>query len=75
MRELNFFRGQNLNGAWRRVQWDFSEDVAKAVEGQIRHYLNKILRIEADRRLRADPYESTLERLDHGAGGRRRSMP
>lgn len=74
MRELNFVRDQKLHEAWRHVQWNFIEDVEKAVEGQIRHYLNKVLRIEADLQLRADPYERTLERLDYRAGYRRRSV-
>ena len=44
------------------------------MEGQISHYLNKVLRIEADLQLRADPYERTLERVDYRAGYRRRSV-
>ncbi len=74
MHELNFVRDQKLNRAWQEVQWNFMEDMEKAVEGQISHYLNKVLRIEADLQLRADPYERTLERLDYRAGYRRRSL-
>ena len=74
MHELNFVRDQKLREAWRDVQWNFMEDVETAVEGQISHYLNKVLRIEADLQLRADPYERTLERLDYRAGYRRRTV-
>ncbi len=74
MRELNFVRDQKLHEAWRQVQWYFSEDLEKEVEGQITHYLNKVLRIEADLQLRADPYERTLERVDYRAGYRTRSV-
>lgn len=74
MRELNFARDQKVHDAWQHVQWDFMEDVESAVEGQIEHYLNNVVRIEADMQLRADPYERTLERLDYRAGYRRRSV-
>ena len=74
MHELNFVRDPKLNEAWREVQWNFMEDMEKAVEDQISHYLNKVLRIEADMQLRADPYERTLERLDYRAGYRTRSL-
>jgi transposase-like protein len=74
MHELNFVREQKLHEAWQDVQWNFSEDLEQAVEGQISHYLNKVLRIEADRQLRADPYERTLDRLDYRAGYRTRSL-
>ena len=74
MRELNFVRDQKLHDAWHDVQWNFMEDVEKAVEDQISHYLNKVLRIEADQQLRANPYERTLERLDYRAGYRKRSL-
>ena len=74
MHELNFVRDQKLNRAWQEVQWNFMEDMEKAVEDQISHYLNKVLRIEADLQLRADPYERTLERLDYRAGYRPRSL-
>jgi len=74
MRELNFVRDQKVHEAWRHVQWNFVEDVEKAVEGQISHYLNRVLRIEADLQLRADPYERTVERLDYRAGYRQRSL-
>jgi putative transposase len=74
MHELNFVRDPKLNEAWREVQWNFMEDMEKAVEGQISHYLNRVLRIEADLQLRADPYERTLERLDYRAGYRTRSL-
>ena len=39
MRELNFVRDQSVHDAWKDVQWDFIEDVEKALEGQISHYL------------------------------------
>jgi putative transposase len=74
MRELNFATDQSLQKTWKEMQWNFSEDLEKEIEGQITHYLNKILRIEADRQLRADPFERTLERLDYRAGYRRRSL-
>ena len=74
MRELNFLRDQKLHDSWQHVQWNFIEDVENAVEGQVSHYLNKVLRIEADLQLRADPYERTLERLDYRAGYRARSL-
>lgn len=74
MRELNFVRDQKVHEAWRHVQWNFMEDIEAAVEDQIRHYLNGILRIEADRQLGADPYERTLERLDYRAGYRKRTL-
>jgi hypothetical protein len=35
MHELNFVRNPKLNEAWREVQWNFMEDMEKAVEGQI----------------------------------------
>ena len=74
MRELNFAADQRLQKAWRDIQWNFSEDLEKEVEGGITHYLNKVLRIEADMQLRADPYERTLERLDYRAGYRIRTV-
>jgi len=74
MRELDFAADQNLQKAWKDIQWNFSEDLEREVEGTITHYLNKVLRIEADMQLRADPYERTLERLDYRAGYRRRSV-
>lgn len=74
MRELNFAADQSLQKAWKDIQWNFSEDLEKEVEDGITHYLNKVLRIEADMQLRANPYERTLERLDYRAGYRRRSV-
>jgi transposase-like protein len=74
MRELDFAADQSLQKAWKEIQWNFSEDLETELEGQISHYLNRVLRIEADRQLRADPYERTLERLDYRAGYRRRSL-
>lgn len=74
MRELNFVRDQKLHEAWQDVQWNFIEDVEKTVEDQVSYCLNKVLRIEADQQLRADPYERTLKRLDYRAGYRRRSL-
>jgi putative transposase len=74
MRELDFAADQSLQKAWKDIQWNFSEDLEREVEAGITHYLNKVLRIEADMQLRADPYERTLERLDYRAGYRRRSV-
>jgi putative transposase len=74
MRELNFVRDQKVHDAWHHVQWNFMEDVESAVEGRISHYLNKVLRIEADRQLQADRYERTLERRDYRAGYRTRTV-
>ncbi len=48
MHELNFDTDQSLHKAWKEIQRNFSEDLEKEVEGQISHYLNKVLRIEAD---------------------------
>ena len=74
MRELNFANDQNLHEAFQEVQWNFSEDIEMEVEGRISDYLNGVLRIEADKQLRADPYERTLERLDYRAGYRERTV-
>ena len=74
MRELNFAADQSLQKAWKDIQWNFSEDLEGEVEAEITQYLNKVLRIEADRQLRADPYERTLERLDYRAGYRKRTI-
>lgn len=74
MRELNFVRDQKVHDAWHHVQWNFMEDVEEAVEDRISHYLNGILRIEADQQLRANPYERTLERLDYRSGYRKRTV-
>lgn len=74
MRELNFVRDQKVHDAWHHVQWNFMEDIETAVEDRISHYLNKVLRIEADQQLRADPYERTLKRLDYRAGYRKRTV-
>jgi transposase-like protein len=74
MRELNFVRDQKLQEAWQDVQWNFLEDVEKAVEDQVSYILNKVLRIEADQQLCADPFERTLARVDYRAGYRRRSL-
>ncbi len=74
MRELNFLRDQRLHDAWCDVQWNFMEDVEKAVEEQITHYLNKVLRIEADAQLGAKPYERAQGRVDYRAGYRKRSL-
>jgi len=74
MRELDFAADQSLQKAWKDIQWNFSEDLETEVDKGITHYLNKVLRIEADLQLRADPYERTLERLDYRAGYRRRTV-
>lgn len=74
MRELNFLRDQKVHESWQEIQWNFMEDIEKAVEGQISHYLNKVLRIEADMQLRARCYERALGRVDYRAGYRRRSL-
>lgn len=74
LRELNFLRDQKLQEAWRHVHWNFIEDVEMGVGGQITHYLNHVLRIEADVQLRADSYLHTLERLDYRAGCRWRPV-
>jgi len=74
MRELNFLRDQKVHDAWHHVQWNFMEDIEAAVENRISHYLNTILRIEADAQLRATPYERTLKRLDYRAGYRKRTV-
>jgi putative transposase len=72
MHELDFVRDESLQEAWEDVQWNFMEDVERETERQITHFLNKVLRIEADRQLQAKPYERTLERLDYAAGYRER---
>jgi putative transposase len=72
--ELNFVREEMLQEAWEDVQWNFMEDVERESERGITHFLNKVLRIEADRQLQAKPYERTLERLDYAAGYRERSV-
>ena len=50
MHELEFVREKMLQEAWEDVQWNFLEDVERETERQITHFLNKVLRIEADRR-------------------------
>jgi putative transposase len=74
MHELDFVREKSLQEAWQEVQWNFMEDLERESERGITHFLNKVLRIEADRQLGAKPYERTLERLDYAAGYRERSV-
>ena len=58
--ELDFSSDQSLAEAFEEIQYNLSEDLEKEVEGQVSHYLNKVLRIEADRQLRATWYERTI---------------
>ena len=74
MHELDFVREERLQEAWEDIQWNFMEDLERESERRITHFLNKVLRIEANRQLQAKPYERTLERLDYLAGYRMRSV-
>lgn len=74
MQELDFSCEQNVTEAFDEIQKNLSEDLEKEMEGQVSHFLNGVLRIEADQQMGASLYERTLKRIDYFAGYRPRTV-
>jgi len=74
MHELNFVRDQKVHQASLDVQWGFVEDIEEDAQKSIEDRLNRMLRLQADRQLRAGRYQRSLERLDYRAGYRARTL-